>query len=78
MQVSRPINKADMEFYQSAIVRKMAFILSGYNETEWDALSHRTKNKWLDRAVESSCDLINDRNVAVQLPMLAKNIIHRI
>jgi len=78
MQISRPISKADMEFYQAAIVRKMALILSGYTATEWDALSHRTKNKWLDRAVEASCELVNDRNVAERLPLLAENIVHRI
>lgn len=73
-KIARPIGRADMEFYEAAIVRRMALILSGYSETEWDALSHRTKNRWLDRAVSGACDLFNDSSVAARLPLLSKRL----
>lgn len=76
-QIARPIGRADMEFYESAIVRRMAMILSGYSQEKWDALTHRTRNRWLDRATEASCNLFNDLDVVRRLPVLSKNLSQR-
>ena len=77
-QVSRPIGKADMEFFESGLVLKMALILSDCTEEEWNALSYRPRNRWLNRATEAVCRLFNDADVASHLLPLAKNLAQRI
>jgi hypothetical protein len=76
-QIARPIGRADMEFYESAIVLRMALLLSGYTVEQWDALSYRARQRWLNRAVDASCALFNDANVVAHLPMLARNLQQR-
>jgi hypothetical protein len=72
--ITRPIGRADMEFYESPIVMRMAFLLSGYDDAQWAAASHRTRNRWLNRAVTASCALFNDPAVVARLPLLANNL----
>lgn len=76
-KIARPIGPADMEFYEGAIVMKLAHILSGKSGETWDALTHRTKNKWLNRASLAACDLFNDAMVVSKLPALTKNLVGR-
>jgi len=76
-QIARPIGRADMEFYESAIVLRMALLLSGRNIEQWDTLSHRAKNRWLNKAVDASCALFSDANVVARLPALARNLQQR-
>ena len=77
-KIARPIGPADMEHYEGAIVMKMAHILSGKSGEAWDKLSHRTKGKWLDRAVKASCDLFNDTAVVGRLLPLTRNLLQRL
>jgi hypothetical protein len=76
--ISRPINPVDMEFYESAIVLRMALLLSGHDEAKWNSLNYRTRARWLDRAAEASCRLFNDTAVVASLPLLAKNLRSRV
>lgn len=77
-KIARPIGPADMEFYEGAIVMKLAHILSGKNGDAWDGLSHRTKNKWLTRGAQAACDLFSDAVVVSKLPALTKNLVSRL
>ena len=47
------LSRADVEFYHAARVRQLCLELSKRNEVAWDALSYRTKQKWLDLAVDT-------------------------
>ncbi len=76
-QIARPIGAADMEFYESVIVLRLALILSGHTEEEWDGLTHTTKSKWLDKGTEAACRLFNDADVVARLPLLARNLTQR-
>jgi hypothetical protein len=76
-KIARPIGPADMEFFEGAIVMKMAHILSGKSGEDWDKLSHRTKGKWLTRASVAASDLFSDALVVSKLPALTKNLLAR-
>jgi len=45
------MNNADIEFYHAAIVMTLAKFLAPKNR-KWDSLSYRTKQKYLNKAVE--------------------------
>lgn len=76
-QIKRPIGAADMEFYESAIVLRMALLLSGYTDEQWDALTARTRTNWIERATTATCKLFNDSAVVARLPVLARNLQQR-
>ena len=48
------LSRADIEFYHARRVRQLCLELSRCNEAVWDALSYRTKQKWMDRAVDQA------------------------
>lgn len=73
-QIARPIGAADMEFYYGGIVRRMALVLSGFDDTEWNRAGTDTRIKWLNLAAKSCCELFNDSNVVDRLPLLLKNL----
>lgn len=76
--ISHPIGPADMEFYEGALVLRMALLLSGYDGAKWASLSYRARTRWLDRATQATCRLFNDADVAARLPLLATNLRSRI
>jgi len=47
------LSRADVEFYHAARVRQMCLELSKRDAASWQALSYRTKRKWLDLAVDT-------------------------
>lgn len=75
--VSRPIGLADMEFFEAAIVLRLAVILSGRSEEEFEKLGYRAKNRWIDKAREGACKLFNEKDVATRLIPLGKNLMER-
>jgi hypothetical protein len=75
--IARPIGPSDMEFYEGGIVLRMALIMSGYDDAGWDALTCRTRRKWLDRATRAACRLLNDSAIVARLPLLADNLRQR-
>lgn len=77
-RIARPIGKADMEFYEGAIVMRLAHSLSGKTGDAWDSLSHRSKTHWLNKATATACDLLGDVAVVQRLPALSKNLTSRL
>jgi hypothetical protein len=75
--INHPINRADIEHYEGALVMKLVGILSGKTREQFSALNHRTRNRWLDKAVDAVYEIINDETIAIHLPILAKNLQNR-
>ena len=59
------IGKADLEFYYGGLVRRTAIMLSGCHEFSWEALSHRSKQHWLDKSIETLQHLIQEPEMLV-------------
>lgn len=54
------MNKADIEFFYSPLVLRVVKGLLPAN-TKWDSLSHRSKQNYLDKAVNVLHELINNK-----------------
>jgi hypothetical protein len=76
--ISRPIGKADVEFYESGLVLRMALILSGASDSEWAAYAPATRTKWIDRGIDAVHRLLKDKDVVQRLPNLTKNLTERL
>ena len=61
-QLEEDMNKADLEFYESALVLAVAKKLLALNrpELQWDAIHHPSKKHYLDKAVGILLELINN------------------
>ncbi len=68
------MNKADIEFYEAPLVRRTALLLSKRDPLTWETLSHRSRQRWLNRAVDFLYGLLNDPNVANRLPHTARSL----
>jgi hypothetical protein len=58
------INKADTEFYFSKMVLTTAERLAN---RPWDTVTHRSKQRYLNKAVTICQAIINDHEILVQL-----------
>lgn len=76
-QIARPISPADFEHYYSAVVLKLAYLLSKKSGAEFSLMSHRSRNHWLNKASVMASDLFGDEHVVDVLPALAKNLTER-
>ena len=47
------ISKADVEFYHADRVMKQARLLAGCDISQWEQLSFRKKQRYLDQAVDA-------------------------
>ena len=57
------IGKDDIKFYYSNLFRRTARRMSGYNQDQWDTLNHRTRSKWLDRAILFLQEILGDKDL---------------
>ena len=76
-QITRPISPADFEHYYSAVVLKLAYLLSKKTVAEFGLMSHRSRNHWLNKASTMASELFGDEAVVDRLPLLAKNLTER-
>ena len=76
-QISKPINKQDIEFYYGWAVRNFALGISGKTEADWENLSASSKIRYLNKASSVAHNFFNDPVVAKNLPLLSKNIAER-
>jgi hypothetical protein len=66
-----------MEHYESGLVLRFAIVMSGRSETDWAALSPRTKGRWLDKSRDALCAVLNEKEVVAKLPLLVNNLTQR-
>lgn len=76
-QIARPISPSDFEHYYSAVVLKLAYLLSKKTSAEFSLMSHRSRNHWINKAGAMSASLFNDEDVVGCLPLLAENLVGR-
>ncbi len=74
IRISRPVGRADLEFYYGGIVLATAKALS---RRPWDSLSDRRRQYWLDRAGHLLTEVLNTASVVESLPRLAENLRQR-
>lgn len=77
-QVSRPIGKDDLEFYEGVHVRAMAMIMARADETRWKAFPTKTRVRWLNKASALLVPFFNTRAVVEQLPRTLLSLEHRL
>jgi len=66
------MNKADIEFFYSPLVLRVVKGLLPAN-TKWDSLSHRSKQSYLDKAVNVLYELMNDKEAMGILQRINEN-----
>lgn len=74
-RIARPIGKADLEFYEPALVLAVARAMAPRG---WEQLSDRARTHWLDRAVYVLQNVLSERSVVERLPLLAENLMSRV
>lgn len=62
----RPIGKDDVEFYEGYIVMTVARTFVPPDKT-WDTLSHRSRQRYLDRAVKAAQAILNDEQCCTRI-----------
>ena len=75
----RQIGPADIEFYYGGLVMKVARTLSDatphpLGQIEWDNLSHRSRQTYLNKAVAIVGALVNDETSMQALKTLAERV----
>lgn len=74
MTIAKPIGRADLEFYESTLVMATARAMSRKSDAEWDALTTKTRLRWIDRALTVLQDVLSREAVVDRLPLLARNL----
>lgn len=68
----RGIGKADIEFYESALVMTVAKSLAG---KEWETLTPRSRRNCLDKALSALHAMLNDQHCVERLRKLSGRLI---
>ncbi len=77
-QISHPIPKADLDFYEGHLISVTARAMAGTTEQTWKAMRGAQRTSWRDKALPVVYQILADKDFVTRLPLLTRNLQNRL